>query len=90
MATHGARRLLDMAENAAAVVAIELLAAVQGLEFHRPLKTSPPLETAAHGVRALVKPYDRDRFRADIAAITAHVREGRCAGSRQSAAICVK
>ncbi|KAK0338980.1 hypothetical protein LTR94_036426, partial [Friedmanniomyces endolithicus] len=31
MATHGARRLLDMAENAAAVVGIELLAAAQGI-----------------------------------------------------------
>jgi histidine ammonia-lyase len=77
MATHGARRLLDMAENTASVIAIELLAAVQGLEFHKPLKTSPPLEKAAHGIRALVKPYDRDRYFApDIAAITAHVRAG--------------
>ncbi len=77
MATHGARRLLDMAENAATVTAIELLAATQGLEFHKPLKTSPTLEDAAHGIRALVKPYERDRYFApDIAAITAHVRAG--------------
>jgi len=77
MATHGARRLLDMAENAATVTAIELLAATQGLEFHKPLKSSPPLEDAAHGIRALVKPYERDRYFApDIAAITAHVRKG--------------
>ena len=77
MATHGARRLLDMAENTATVVAIELLAATQGLDFHKPLKTSPLLEEAAHQIRALVKPYDRDRYFApDIAAITAHVREG--------------
>jgi histidine ammonia-lyase len=77
MATHGARRLLDMAENAATVVAIELLAATQGLDFHKPLKTSPPLEDAAHAIRALVKAYDRDRYFApDIAAIAAHVRSG--------------
>jgi len=77
MATHGARRLLDMAENAASVVAIELLAAVQGLEFHKPLKTSPSLEDAAHAIRGLVGPYERDRYFApDIAAITAHVRAG--------------
>ncbi|MDQ3126657.1 MAG: histidine ammonia-lyase, partial [Pseudomonadota bacterium] len=44
MATHGARRLLDMAENTAAVVGIELLAAAQGIEFHRPLTSSPDLE----------------------------------------------
>ncbi len=77
MATHGARRILDMAENAASVVAIELLAATQGLEFHRPLKTSPPLETVAHQVREQVGPYDRDRYFApDIAAITSYVRSG--------------
>jgi histidine ammonia-lyase len=77
MATHAGRRLLDMAENAASVVAIELLAATQGLEFHRPLKSSPALERAAKQIRALVGPYVRDRYFApDIAAITRHVREG--------------
>jgi histidine ammonia-lyase len=78
MATHGARRLLDMAENTATVVAIELLAATQGLEFHRPLKSSPALEQAAQGIRSFVRPYDRDRYFApDIAAITDFVRSGR-------------
>ena len=62
MATHGARRLLDMAENAASVVAIELLAAAQGLDFRRPLKSSAPLERAAQEIRALVRPYERDRY----------------------------
>ncbi len=77
MATHGARRLLDMAENAASVAAIELLAATQGLEFHRPLKTSPLMEAAAQDIRALVAPYDRDRYFApDIAALTAYVGTG--------------
>jgi histidine ammonia-lyase len=46
MAAHGARRLLPMAENAAAVVAIELLSAAQGCDFHAPLASSPPLEAA--------------------------------------------
>lgn len=44
MATHGARRLLDMARNAASIVAIELLAAARGIGFRRPLRTSPALE----------------------------------------------
>ena len=75
MATHGARRLLDMTENAASVVAIELLAATQGLEFHRPLKTSGALEKAAEGIRALVGPYEQDRYFApDIEAISRFVR----------------
>jgi histidine ammonia-lyase len=81
MATHGARRLLDMAENTATVAAIELLAATQGLEFHRPLKSSPALEQAAGDVRSLVRPYDRDRYFApDIAAITDYVRNGKLRG----------
>ncbi len=79
MATHGARRLLEMSENAASVIAIELLAAAQGLDFRRPLKSSAPLERAAQEIRALVRPYDRDRYFApDIAAITAYVRSGAC------------
>jgi histidine ammonia-lyase len=77
MATHGARRLLDMSANAATVVAIELLAATQGLEFHRPLRSSAALEDAAAGVRALVGAYERDRYFApDIEAIARHVRAG--------------
>ncbi|CAN0459761.1 unnamed protein product, partial [Discosporangium mesarthrocarpum] len=49
MATHGARRVLDMAANTARIVAIEWLAAAQGIHFHRPLVSSQPLEQ----VRAL-------------------------------------
>ena len=48
MAAHGARRLLPMAENADAVVGIELLAAAQGCDFHAPLHLQP----AAGGARA--------------------------------------
>ena len=78
MACHGARRLLDMAENAASVVAIELLAAAQGLEFHRPLKSSDVLEKAAAAVRTEVGHYDQDRYFApDIEKATALVRGGR-------------
>ncbi len=46
MATHGARRLGDMTGNAAAIVAIELLAAARGIGFRRPLRTSDVLEGA--------------------------------------------
>src|SRR6476659_6422264 len=46
MAAHGARRLLDMTANAGAIIGIELLAAAQGCDFHRPLASSAPLETA--------------------------------------------
>jgi histidine ammonia-lyase len=51
MATYAARRLLEMTDNAAHIVAIELLAAAQGVELRRPLKSSAPLEAALARVR---------------------------------------
>jgi len=78
MATHGARRLLDMAENTATVVAIELLAAAQGLEFHRPLTSSPRLEQVYGIVREAAAAYGSDHYFApDIARATDGVRAGR-------------
>jgi len=62
MATHGARRLVKMSENAAVIVGIELLSAVQGLEFHRPLKSSAPLEEVIALVRSHVANLTEDRF----------------------------
>ena len=61
MATHGARRLLAMAKNAAHVVAIEALAAAQGCDFHAPLASSPRLEKARRLIRAAVPHLDDDR-----------------------------
>ena len=78
MATHGARRLLEMAENAATVIGIELLAAAQGLEFHRPMKSSRRLERALRLVRSQVPPYSADRYFApDIEAAKKLVVSGR-------------
>ncbi|GLQ06600.1 histidine ammonia-lyase [Sneathiella chinensis] len=75
MATHGARRLLRMADNTAAIVAIELLAAAQGIEFRHPLKSSTVLETLFGRIRERVPAYDEDRFFApDIEAIKAWVK----------------
>lgn len=62
MATNAARRLHNMVDNTATILAIELLAASQGLEFHKPLKTSVQLEFFYNKIRALVPPYDSDRF----------------------------
>jgi histidine ammonia-lyase len=77
MATYAARRLGPMADNAASIAAIELLAAAQGLEFRRPARSSPALESVHEAIRARVPPHDRDRFLApDIAAIEALVRDG--------------
>jgi histidine ammonia-lyase len=64
MATHGARRLLPMAENTANVIGIELLAAVQGCDFHAPMTSSEPLERARALLRAEVPHLDNDRHMA--------------------------
>ena len=77
MATHGARRLLAMARNAADVVGIELLAAAQGCDFHAPLRSSAPLERARALLRARVPGLDDDRhFAPDMAEATALVASG--------------
>ncbi len=77
MAAHGARRLLAMVESANAVVAIELLAAVQGCDFHRPLTSSAALESVRAVLRAEVPHLDEDRhFHPDIDAALALVRSG--------------
>ena len=78
MAAHGARRLGPMAENAAHVIGIELIAAAQGCGFHAPLRSSDRLERAVALLRAQVAPLDHDRYLADdINAATALVRSGR-------------
>jgi histidine ammonia-lyase len=77
MATHGARRVGDMARNAAAIIGIELLAAAQGIDFRKPLATSPLLAQAMAAIRARVAFLDRDRIMApDMAQATALVTEG--------------
>ena len=77
MAAHGARRLAAMAENAANVVAIELLAAAQGCDFHAPTRSSAPLEGVRARLRDRVPGLDHDRYLApDIAAAADLVRSG--------------
>ncbi|MEO8401473.1 MAG: histidine ammonia-lyase [Gammaproteobacteria bacterium] len=77
MATFAARRLLPMAENTQGIIAIELLAACQGIEFRRPLTTSPVLEKVFAVVREQVTFYETDRFFApDISAAKSIVQSG--------------
>jgi histidine ammonia-lyase len=61
MATFAAARLHAMLDNVAHIVAIELLAAVQGIEFHRPTKTSAVLEQVVEQIRAVSARYVEDR-----------------------------
>ncbi|GHC93783.1 histidine ammonia-lyase [Novosphingobium pokkalii] len=77
MAAHGARRLLDMAGNLDAILGLELLAAVQGIEFHAPLRSSEALEAVRAMLRAAVPPLVEDRhFAPDIAVARAMVERG--------------
>ncbi|KAM4036430.1 histidine ammonia-lyase [Anomaloglossus baeobatrachus] len=65
-----ARKALRVIENVEHVLAIELLAACQGIEFLRPLKTTTPLEKVYDLVRSVVRPWMKDRFMApDIEAV---------------------
>jgi histidine ammonia-lyase len=77
MATFAARRLGDMADNVAGIVAIELMAAAQGIDFRRPLRSSAALERAHALIRARVRHLSRDRVLApDIEAIKRLVLDG--------------
>jgi histidine ammonia-lyase len=77
MATFAARRLQPMIANTATILAIELLAAAQGIEFLRPLASSASLE-AAHALvrqRCAAMPGDRS-LAPDIERATTLVRGG--------------
>jgi histidine ammonia-lyase len=77
MAAHGARRLIPIADNVRAILAIELIAAAQGCDFHRPLTSSAPLEAARATLRAVVPALDEDRhLHPDMEAGIALVRAG--------------
>lgn len=77
MATHGAFRLIEMAKNAASIVAVELMAAAEAIEHHRPLKTSPRLEPVLALIRDRIAPLSEDRYLApDLAAATELVLSG--------------
>ena len=62
MATYGARRLGDMVRNAAVMVGIEAMAAAQGMEFDRSLKSSPLIEAQFAAIRGRVAYLEQDRF----------------------------
>ncbi len=77
MAAHGARRLAEMAGNTARIVAIELLAAGQGIDLRRPLATAPRLQQAMAVIRAEAAFLTSDRaLSGDIEALAGRVQEG--------------
>jgi len=70
-------RLSPMAGHTSAIVAIELIAAAQGVDMRKPLTTSPRLQRALAMVRESVAYWDRDRaFAPDLAAMRERVENG--------------
>lgn len=77
MACHGARRLGKMLENLHAIIGIEIMIAVQGIEFRAPLATSHALCRIVRHVRNTIMPLQHDRYMADdIAEATRMVADG--------------
>jgi histidine ammonia-lyase len=65
MAPIAARKAVQIAHNAAGVIAVELMAAAEGIDYHAPLKTSPRLQQIHSAVRALSPHFTADRYWAD-------------------------
>jgi histidine ammonia-lyase len=77
MATFAARRLQTMISNTAHILGIELLAAAQGIEFLRPLRSSDALEQVHALLRDTIPAMHQDRHLApDMEAATRMVRDG--------------
>ncbi len=78
MATFAARRLHEMLDNACNIIAIELLAAAQGIEFHRPQQSSSALEEVVASLREVSPAFSEDRsLSADIMRVCKLVDDGR-------------
>ncbi len=77
MGAYAALKARTVIENAAQVVATELVCACQGLEFHRPLRSTDALELAISRVRAIVPRVEEDRSLAgELATLADALRTG--------------
>ena len=77
MAPIAARKACQIARNAAGIVAIELIAGAQGVDFHAPLRTSQSLQTVHGLVREVTPHFTSDRYWADdMAALQERVLAG--------------
>jgi histidine ammonia-lyase len=77
MGALAALKARTVVENASQVLAIELVCAIQGLEFHRPLRSTDALEAAAARVREIVPRIEDDRsLSAELAELAGALRSG--------------
>ena len=80
MATFAARKAGDIVTNVRRIVAIELIAACQGIDFRRPLRSSEALEALHARIRKDVSHYGQDRFLApDMDALNGLIASGELA-----------
>jgi histidine ammonia-lyase len=77
MAPISARKAATIARNVAGIIAVELIAAAQGVDYHAPLKTSTKLQSVHAKVRKLSPRLESDRYWAnEMAALQAAVLAG--------------
>ena len=82
MAPIAARKAAEIARNCAGVIAVELMAAAEGIDYHAPLRTSPRLHKIHTAVRELSPHFTADRYWADeMSALQAAVLAGTIPGT---------
>ena len=75
------RKAAQIARNAAGVIAVELISAAQGVDFHAPVRTSARLQAVHARVREITPRFTSDRYWADdMAALQAAVLAGEIGG----------
>src|SRR3954452_7691182 len=80
MAPIAARKAAQIARNAAGAIAVELMAAAEGIDYHAPLRTSAKLQAVHSAVRAHSPHFTADRYWADeISALQSAVLAGEIA-----------
>ncbi|HEX5258196.1 MAG TPA: histidine ammonia-lyase [Sphingomicrobium sp.] len=80
MAPIAARKAGQIARNAAGVIAVELMAAAEGIDYHAPLKTSPKLQEIHSAIRGRSPHFTADRYWADeMSALQSSVLAGEMA-----------
>jgi histidine ammonia-lyase len=80
MAPIAARKAVSIARNTAGIIAVELIAAAQGVDYHAPLTTSDKLQSLHRKVRALSPHLETDRYWADeMAALQSAILNGELA-----------
>jgi histidine ammonia-lyase len=86
MGSIGARKLHRILDHLELILAVEILCASQGLDFRRPLRTGPVLESCHAAVREVVSHAEHDRvFSADLDRVVELVRSGELIAAARAA-----